>query len=443
MNKVLVVGSWAKEQITIENIVKKGDANCYAYMDTCNPGIIGLAEGYRIGDLKNVENIADYAKSISADLVLITTASSLASGAVDRLEEKGIRTFGPTRSAARLESDKAFARELVAKYSPGAVPEFSVFEDVEKAMEFAHTFDWRVAVKSIGLAEGLGVKVVSGRMKRKEEAGNYIRDFLKANKKETRIIVEEFIEGEEFTVQCLVNNDVIIPTPVVQDFKRLLPGDKGPNTASMGSYSDRGDLLPFLTQKDYDKALEIIRATVDGFHDHTGEVCQGFLYGQFMLTSKGIKLIEYNFRPGDPEWINTLSVLKDSVIDTIEAIMAGEEKKIYFEDKATVCKYIVPLKYPRELNKTLDIIFDEEQIKKDGIGVYYSCGRDKEGKLKVGSERGIAFLAKADTIPEAARQVENAITAVRGEFHHRPDIGTERVLREKKMYVSKMLGRKQ
>jgi len=223
----------------------------------------------------------------------------------------------------------------------------------------------------------------------------------------------------------------------------LLPGDKGPNTASMGSYSDRGDLLPFLTQKDYDKALEIIRATVDGFHDHTGEVCQGFLYGQFMLTSKGIKLIEYNFRPGDPEWINTLSVLKDSVIDTIEAIMAGEEKKIYFEDKATVCKYIVPLKYPRELNKTLDIIFDEEQIKKDGIGVYYSCGRDKEGKLKVGSERGIAFLAKADTIPEAARQVENAITAVRGEFHHRPDIGTERVLREKKMYVSKMLGRKQ
>lgn len=430
IKRVLVVGSWAKEQITIENIRKKPDVKVFAYMDTKNPAIISLVDGYKIGGFDKKEKIVNYVKEQKIDLVLVTTAMPLSIGVVDALEKENILVFGPTKKAAKLENDKAFARRLMKKHKIKELPEFKIFRDQYKAINYAEKLDWKVAVKPIGLTEGLGVKIYGDQLKNQDNVVNYIHQIF--NKKiggDAKVLIEEKLEGNEFAIQCFVYGNHIITTPAVQDFKRLLPGGKGPNTASMGSYSDKGFLLPFMKQGDYLKAVDIIMKTLKAFKDETGEDCKGFLYGQFMKTNSGLKLIEYNFRPGDPEWMNTLSVIDDNLIDIIRYLMDEVEKPVHFEEKATVCKYIVPKSYPKIMNQVLDVKFDAKKINDLGVNIYYSSGLDNQGRLRVGCERGIAFVSKDDTISKANKLVEKAISMIEGNFHYREDIGTKETIK--------------
>lgn len=442
VKRVLVVGSWAKEQITIENISSNPDIEIFSYMDTLNPGIISLGKGYYVGNVHDIPSIVNYAKGQLIDLVIITTASPLSLGLVDELEANGILSFGPVRIAAQLESNKEFARKLLQKYMPSAIPRFGVFDNPQNAIDYADKLDWQVAVKPIGLTEGLGVRVFGEQLKDENEVKEYIRCINKTKiGGSSKVIIEEKIEGEEFTVQCFVHGDRILQTPAVQDFKKLLPGEKGPNTSSMGSYSQHGHLLPFMEEEDYEKALEIIRRTLDGFHKETGRTCSGFLYGQFMMTTKGVKLIEYNFRPGDPEWMNTVILLKNNILDVILKLLHGKDQTLYFENQATVCKYIVPEGYPEKLYQNLEVDFDEGAIQKIvGLKHYYSCGIDNTGKLNVGTERGIAFIAKAPTIEEANEKVEKAISLVNGIFYYRKDIGTKDLVGSKIDHVKRLRG---
>lgn len=425
-----MVGSWAKEQITIENIRKKPDVKVFAYMDTKNPAIVSLVDGYKIGRLDKKEKIIDYAKKENIDLVLITTAMPLSVGVVDALEKENILVFGPTKKAAKLENDKAFARKLMKKHKIKELPEFKIFKDQYKAINYAEKHDWKVAIKPIGLTEGLGVKIYGDQLKNQDDVVNYIHQvFDKKIGGDAKVLIEEKLEGNEFAIQCFVYRNHIITTPAVQDFKRLLPGGKGPNTASMGSYSDKGFLLPFMKQGDYLKAVDIMMRTLKAYKDETGEDCKGFLYGQFMKTDDDIKLIEYNFRPGDPEWMNTLSVIEDNLIDIIRYLMDEVEKPIHFEEKATVCKYIVPKGYPKIMNQVLNVKFDAEKINDIGVNIFYSSGLDNQDRLRVGCERGIAFVSKDDTISKANKSVEKAISMVEGDFHYREDIGTKETIK--------------
>ncbi len=440
VKRILIVGSWAKEQITIENLSSNPDIEIFSYMDIKNPGIVPLVKGYQVGSFHDISAIVNYAKEQKIDLVIITTASPLSRGLVDALEENHILAFGPVSIAAKLESNKEFTRRLLRKYIPSAIPKFEVFDDSQKAIDYAEKLDWQVAVKPIGLTEGLGVRVFGEQLKDENEVKGYIQQVI--NKRiggSSKVIIEEKIEGEEFTVQCFVHGMLVLPTPAVQDFKKLLPGEKGPNTASMGSYSQQGRLLPFMEEKDYEKSLEIIRRTLEGFKKETGRTCSGFLYGQFMATARGVKLVEYNFRPGDPEWMNTVIVLKNNLLDVILKLFQGEEQELYFENQATVCKYIVPKGYPEKLYQNLEVYLNEGAIQKiGGLRYYYSCGLDDAGKLNVGTERGIAFVAKAPTIEEANEKVEKAISLVKGEFYYRKDIGTKELIDSKVEHVNRL-----
>jgi|GEM_PF-101937 len=430
--KVLVVGSWAKEQITIENIKKDSEIKAYAYMDTKNPGIISIADGYLIGDLKDIENIKDYCRKEVIDLVLITTASPLQAGLVDLLEKEGICAFGPRQCSARLESDKAFARELVKKIAPEVIPEYQVFKIPEQAIAYAKELDWQVAVKPIGLTDGLGVKVYGNQLKTENEVKNYIHLIHKDEVSgHSQIIIEEKLQGEEFTVQALVYENLLIPTPAVQDFKKLLPDDRGPNTASMGSYSTNGHLLPFIQETDYQKAVQVMKKSIAALQKETAYSISGFLYGQFMLTAQGIKLIEYNFRPGDPEWMNTIRVLKNNIVNVIIDLMNEKEPELQFKSHATLCRYIVPPDYPRLSNQVLNVQIDKSELERNKTSIYYSCGLDDHSQLRVGDERGIALLTDASSIQQANQQIEKATTGIRGDFYYRPDIGNQHVIKRK------------
>jgi diaminobutyrate acetyltransferase len=157
-----------------------------------------------------------------------------------------------------------------------------------------------------------------------------------------------------------------------------------------------------------------------------------------MATGDGVKLIEYNFRPGDPEWMNTMAVLKGSLLDAVVELLAGHQTALEFKDQATVCKYIVPESYPQELNQDLDVELDLEAIRDLEVGLYYSCGVNDGGRLNVGSERGIAFIAAADSVERAHERVEKAIASVSGTFFHRPDIGTSELLESKVDHVARL-----
>ena len=443
IRRVLVVGSWAKEQITIEHLKRTSSAEVLAFTDTANPGIQAAADEMRVGDFHDVEGIAAYAVERGVDLVLITTASPLAHGVVDLLEERGIPAFGPTRAAARLEADKRWARELVAGCCPRAVPVFQAFEEPAAAVRFAESLGWRVAVKPIGLTDGLGVRVWGDQLRDPAEVREAIEAvFSQGIGGGSAVVVEEALRGEEFTIQALVNGGVIAPTPAVQDFKKLLPGGKGPNTASMGSYTDRGWILPIMTRRHYDEAVEIMKSTLAAAGEAVGHPCRGFLYGQFMITADGVKLIEYNFRPGDPEWMNTMAILRTPLLEAVSEVMAGRRPELDFDDAATVCKYIVPAGYPYELDQELPVELELDTVRALGVDAYHSCGEDPEGRLNVGTERGVAFVARAPSIEAAHRKVEEAIATVEGEFFHRPDIGTRALLDAKIRHLNRLRGQR-
>jgi phosphoribosylamine--glycine ligase len=329
----------------------------------------------------------------------------------------------------------------VKEYVPEAVPRFHVCDTIDKAMDFARQLEWRVAVKPIGLTDGLGVKVFGVQLADEKEVEDYITE-IHSRKigGDSQVIIEEKMTGEEFTVQCFVYEDTFIPTPAVQDFKKLLNGEKGPNTASMGSYSDSNRLLPFMNHADYNQAIGIIKKTLAGFKKETGTWCRGILYGQFMLCRDGVKLVEYNFRPGDPEWMNTVAILEDNIADIIGGLIRGKSVKPLLKRDATVCKYIVPPDYPYKLNEELDVSLDRDKINESRVKVYWSCGIQDNYRLNVGSERGIALLASGNTILEANRKIEEAVTAVSGKFHYRSDIGSQKLIKNKIEAVNNLTG---
>lgn len=439
IKNVLIIGSWAKEEITIENLKKYGDYKVFAYIDTNNPGIIKLSDNYKIGKLKDVNTIVQYARDCQADLVLITTAAPLEAGLADALKEANIKAFGPDKQAARLESNKAFTRNLLKKYLPHAVPEFRVFSDADEAIDYAKSMNWRVAVKPLGLTDGLGVRVYGEQLKNAEEVAEYITFIIdEAYSGYNEVIVEELLDGEEFTLQCLVNDTSLVSTPAVQDFKKLLPGGKGPNTASMGSYSNHDHMLPFLGMADYGQAFNIIRSTLEAYKTETGRICCGFLYGQFMITDQGVKLIEYNFRPGDPEWMNVMHLLEEDLLNGIRAVLQGEEMTLRFRKQATVCKYIVPPEYPKKLYQFLNVSYDRKITELTPVNLYHSCGIDEKGRIAVGTERGLAFLASANKITLAHKRIERVIKQVKGSFFHRKDIGSAKLLRSKMDHINQL-----
>lgn len=437
--RVLIVGSWAKAEITIEHLRAASDVEVFAYLEIANPGIVSRTDGHRIGDATDGVAVTRYATDERCDLVLVTTAAPLAAGVGDALAAADIPAFAPTRAAARLEWDKAFMRRLAAEHYPEAVPRFRVSDDATEAIGFAEELDWEVAVKPLGLTEGLGVKVFGDQLRKPRHVRAYIREVLEEGIGGShRVLVEERLEGEEFTLQTLVDGEQLVPTPTVQDFKRLRPFDRGPNTAGMGSYAGPSHLLPFLPQALYDQGLDILQTTLEVMAGR-GEPCRGFLYGQFMITAAGLKLIEYNFRPGDPEWMNTVATLDTPLLDAVTALAAGRTARLEFLPEASVVKYLVPEAYPAESGQILEVDLEPRRLAELGVSHYYSAGLDDEGRLDVGSERGIALVARAASIEEAHERIERAILGIGGRFRHRPDIGSAELVRAKIGRVADLL----
>ena len=393
-----------------------------------NPGIAELCDEIIIDDINNPQNAGRYAKEINATLAIIGPENPLANGVSDMLWDLGIPTIGPKKNLAQIEVSKSFTRNLQKTYQIPGAPIYKYFKSMEGVSEFLKKLGENYVVKYDGLAGGKGVKVSGDHLKNHHDAIEYCDSLIQ--KGSTFLIEEKFI-GEEFSLMSFCDGTNIKHMPAVQDHKRAYDGDLGPNTGGMGSYSDQNHSLPFLKDSDIKEAQSINRETLKALKEHFKEDYKGILYGGFMATANGIKLIEYNARFGDPEAMNVLSILKTDLVEICEHIINGSLDKIdiQFENKATVCKYAVPEGYPDSPIKNESI--DVSKVKNSDL-LYYASVDIKDGVLVESGSRTIATVGISNSIFSAEKIAEESISCVEGPLFHRTDIGTPLLIEKRK-----------
>jgi phosphoribosylamine--glycine ligase len=428
---VLLVGGGGREHAIARAVAP--DADLYACASNRNPGIASLAEEMQSIDERDVDAIVAFAEDVGATLAVIGPESALAAGVADALDDAGVYAFGPDADAARIETDKAYQRRFMREEGIPGCPDFETFEDVDAACDYIDAYDGDLAVKPAGLTGGKGVRV-TGDQVTKAEAKEYLRE-----SDYDRVVLEERLVGEEFTVQALVANGEVRPTPAVQDHKRAYEGDEGPNTGGMGSYSDADPTLPFMNETDYADAVEILEATVDALPDY-----RGVLYGQFMLTADGVRVVEFNARFGDPEAMNTLPVLETPFLDVLTAARDGDPlPKLDFAPRATVCKYAVPAGYPTDPEAGARIEVDEESVAAAAEGdgdalLFYASVDAPEDGLYTTTSRAFAVVGIAATITDAEAIAEAALDAAGDGLRIRHDIGKPALVQRRIDHVDRL-----
>ena len=353
-------------------------------------------------------------------------------GIVDELAKEGICSVGPTKAAAQIETNKAFMRKLFEDYDIAGSIKYGTFYDMDEAFEFIDSFDEPVVVKPIGLTGGKGVKIVGDQLADNEEAKEYVKEIFEQKMGGFEgVVIEELLVGEEYTIQAFVDGEHLVAMPAAQDHPHAFEGNKGPITGGMGSYSDTNHLLPFLSQEEYDASVEIMKETIAAIAKEA-EPYKGILYGQFMITKDGPKVIEYNARFGDPESMNVLAVIDDDFAKISKQIVCGNLEDAKFENKASVCKYVVPNNYPNTKASDTILKVDEEKIKDLDAEVYYAAVyQDENDDVRLTSSRALGVLAVRDTIEEAEIACEEAIKYIDGDIYHRSDVATKELLNEK------------
>jgi len=437
--KVLIVGGGAREHAMARALVE-GGARLYAVLKNRNPGILRLAPDSLLAPETDIEKVTKYAKTKGAELAVVGPEAPLEAGLTDALEGIGIRCASPSENAARLETSKEFMRSLMARnHLPGRI-EHWVFRDISEVKMFLGGYDGPVAVKPVGLTGGKGVKLSGDQLQGKADVIAYASEVLeKRIGGSARVVIEEKVEGEEFTLQAFCDGSTVTPMPAVQDHKRAFEGDLGPNTGGMGSYSQQDHLLPFLKKEEYDQSVYILQKVVD-ILKRDGCPFKGPIYGQFMLTKDGPRVIEFNARFGDPEAMNVLSLLKSNFLESCEQMASGGNGvKASFYRKATVCKYVVPVGYGVSSRAGSPLAVDEEAIEKAGARLYYAAvNQSEDGRVLTTSSRALGIVGIAEDIAQAERSCESALSHVKGEYFVRHDIGRPEALRRKVEHMEKI-----
>ena len=434
-NKILLIGSGAREHaITMAINRASNSSELYCLASNLNPGILSQCIEIIIDDFNDPDIVVSYAKKKNITLAIIGPENPLERGVADALFNSNINVIGPKKNLAQIETSKSFARKLLKKYNVPGGPKFKVFSSMSGVEDFLNELGENYVVKFDGLAGGKGVKVSGDHLQSHTEALDYCLQLVKNN---SQFVIEEKFIGQEFSLMSFCDGKTLKHMPAIQDHKRALEGDKGLNTGGMGTYSDNNHSLPFLIDSDIQKAQHINETTAKALNLEFSDEYKGILYGGFIATAKGVKLIEYNARFGDPEAMNVLSLLETDFVKICKAIANGSLNKIdvTFKKKATVCKYAVPNGYPENpvKGKQIDIsnIDDKDHL------FYASVDVKNETLIESGS-RTVAFVGIADTIENAEKIAEKEISKVGGPLYHRKDIGTKNLLQKRIQQMEKI-----
>ena len=409
---VLVIGSGGREHAIVEAL-KRSPKATKIYAAPGNAGIAELAECVAIKDTE-VEKLVEFAKSHNVELTVVGPEAALAVGVVDRFREEGLKIFGPTKAAAEIEASKDFAKRLMVKYDvPTAA--YATFTDFEEAMAYVRKGSLPTVLKYDGLAAGKGV-VIAETM---EEAEATLRDMLLDTKfGEGRVVIEEFLTGEEFSLMCFVAGNKICPMPVAQDHKRAYDNDEGPNTGGMGAYTE----LPFITAEDHAYAMQNIMQRVADAMVKEGVPFTGVLYGGLMKTPNGIKVIEFNARFGDPETEVVLPRLQSDAVDVFMAVANNEQPTTEWSKEATLGIVLASKGYPGSYDKGFAIRGTERVDAK----IFHMGTARKDGELVTAGGRVMIVVASAPSLEEALTKARKEIANIECDnLFHRTDIGAK------------------
>lgn len=406
--KVLVVGSGGREHTLVWKLsqsprVKK------IYCAPGNAGISSLAECVPI-DALELERLRDFALAQNIDLTVVGPEAPLVAGIVDLFAEAGLKAFGPSRAAARLEGSKSFAKQLMAKYGipTGA---FQTFTDPEAAKAYIRQLGTPCVVKADGLAAGKGVVVAQ----EPEEAIRAV-DHLTAGNKEAAatLLVEEFLRGEEITVMAFTDGETVKPMVWAQDHKRVYDGDQGPNTGGMGAYSPTGLETPALKEQIY---REILVPTIQAMANE-GQPFKGILYAGLILTPEGPKVLEYNARFGDPECQVVLPRLKTDLVAVMEAVLAGKLAQLDLDwtGDAAACVVLASGGYPGKYETGYPIT--GLNALPEGVTVFHAGTARDRGQVVTAGGRVLAVTGLGTDLAQAVAKAYAGVDQIRFANRH-------------------------
>ena len=410
--RILVVGGGGREHAIIKALKKS--RNCDEIF--CAPGNGGIAKDATLVDIgaKDIEKIRDFAVENEIDFCVVAPDDPLVMGAVDLLNEAGIKAFGPTKNAAIIEGSKVFSKDLMKKYGiPTAA--YETFDDMEKALEYVKTCDIPVVVKADGLALGKGVLICETR----EDAISAVKTMMEDKafgKSGDRIVIEEFLTGPEVSVLSFTDGYVVVPMVSSMDHKRALDGDRGLNTGGMGTIAPN----PYYTEEVAKECMErIFLPTINAMNEE-GRTFRGCLYFGLMITPKGPKVIEYNCRFGDPETQVVLPLLESNLLDimlkTSEGRLSPEDVK--FSDDCACCVVMASQGYPQSYEKGFPITMPEDK------NIYVAGAKLEDGVLKTSGGRVLGVTETASTLKEAIDKAYETVAQVSfGNAFYRKDIG--------------------
>ena len=409
--KVLVVGSGGREHAIVDALFRSPSVD-KIYCAPGNAGIAKQAECVAIKDT-DVEGLKQFVLDNAIDLTVVGPEAALAVGIADEFRKNGLAIFGHTKTAARIETSKEFAKQLMEKYDIPTAG-YKAFDNYDEAVAYVEARPLPAVLKYDGLAAGKGV-VIAETM---DEAREALRDMLLDDRfGKGRVVVEDFLTGPEFSLMCFVEGENVYPMPVAQDHKRAFDGDKGPNTGGMGAYTS----LPFITEEDLAFAMEkVMRATAKAM---VAEGCPltGVLYGGLMKTPDGVKVIEFNARFGDPETEVVLPLIDSDIANVFEAVAKGvEPAPIVWSKDVTLGIVLASKGYPGDYAKGYPIRGIDSV---DGT-VFHMGTAVKDGEFVTAGGRVLFVVAKGATLADAHKKANEEVSKIECEnLFHRTDIG--------------------
>ena len=420
--KLLVVGSGGREHALVWKLAQSPKVEKIY----CAPGNAGIAQTAECVAIKadDLDGLLAFAMDNNIDLTVVGPEVPLTMGIVDKFQEKGLKIFGPTAKAAEIEGSKAFSKDLMQKYGiPTA--KYSVFTEADKAKAFLDEVGIPCVVKADGLAAGKGVLICES----KADAEAAIEDILVDNKfgnAGSRVVVEEFLTGQEVSMLAFTDGKTVVPMVSSQDHKRIWDGDKGLNTGGMGAYSP----APVYTDDVHAIVVpEVLEATVAAM-EKEGRTFAGILYAGLMLTEQGPKVLEFNARFGDPETQAVLPRLKTDLVDIFLSIIDGklDEMTIEWNPDAAVCVVLASGGYPESSDKGR-VITGLKEAEETGAVVFHAGTKETDGNIVTNGGRVLGISALGKDIAQAIENAYKGVEKVKFEnMQYRTDIGKKAFL---------------